>query len=137
MAVLNISAVSITFSNARTLNLQPQDLAQDMMSIEYDEPSVGYARGAVAPVRSLNFYQIITINANILKTSTRFRDYQSVIHSSASLDGTATITLENGASFVISNLSVDRGGNNIGGTDAISAPFVIKGSTEINVSAMA
>lgn len=133
--VLNISFVSVVFSNATSLNILPKDLDANMLTIEYDDAPVKNARANFGLVRTYNFIQQVTVNINLLKTSVRFSDYQSQIAQDASIDGTATIILDNGQNIVLKDLSISRGSYGIG-DDSISSQFSITGSVDVNVGAI-
>lgn len=134
--VLNISFVSVVFSDATALNILPQDLDANMLSIEYDDNPAKTAKASFGLVRTYNFFQQVTVTINLLKTSVRFNDYQSQIAQDAILDGTATIILDNGQNIVLKDLSIGRSSYGIG-DDSISSAFTITGSTDVNVGAIA
>lgn len=135
MAVLNISLASITFSDSRELNLTAQDLDQNMLDYDYDADPSSHKRGALDIVRWYSFYRVITINVNLLKTSVKYADYQKAVANDSILDGTCTITLDNGASFVVKSLMVSTGKYGIG-DESISTPIKIVGIVDTNVEAL-
>lgn len=134
--VLNKSFVSVIFSDATALNILPQDLDANMLTIDYEDSPVGVGEASFGLVNSYRFFQKVTVTINLLKTSVRFSDYQSQISQDAILDGTATIIMENGQNLVIKDLSLGRGSYEIN-DDTISTTFTITGSTDTNVGALA
>lgn len=135
MAVLNISLTSVTFSDARQLNLTAQDLDQNMLDFDYDADPSSHKRAALDIVRWYSFYRVITININLLKTSVKYADYQQVVANDSILDGTCTITLDNGASFVVKSLMVSTGKYGIG-DESISTPIKLVGIVDTNIEAL-
>lgn len=134
--VINFTNVSITFSDASNLNIVPSDLDKQMISVTYDESPVNNVKAPLAVVKVLRFIQIVDITINLLKTSVRFSEYSTQIYQDASIGGTATITLDNGASFVVKDLSIDRGEYGMG-DDNISSTFILRGSTDVNIASIA
>lgn len=135
MGVLNLSYVSITFSDARELNLTAEDLDQNMMDYDYDADPSAFKRGAMDIVRWYNFYRVITLNVNVLKTSIKLPAYLEAVRTDSNLDGTATITLDNGKSFVVKSLMISDGKYGVG-DDSISVPIKIIGVIDTNIEAL-
>lgn len=134
--VINLTNASITFSDASNLNIVPSDLDKSMLSVSYDEDPVNSVKAPLAVVKVLRFLQIADITINLLKTSVRFAEYSTQIYQDASLGGTATITLDNGASFVVKDLSIARGEYGMG-DDVISSTFILRGSVDVNIASIA
>lgn len=135
MATLNISLVTLTFSDARELNLTAEDLDQNMLDYDYDVDASGFKRGSMDIVRWYNFFRVITLNVNILKTSVKLPAYLNAVKTDSNLEGTLTVTLDNGSSFVIKSLMVSDGKYGVG-DESISTPIKIIGVVDTNIEAL-
>lgn len=135
MDILNTSLASLTFSDARQLNLTAEDLDQNMFDYDYDTDASAYKRGAMDIVRWYNFYRVITINVNVLKTSVKYPEYIKAVNTDSNLGGTLTVTLDNGASFVVKSVMVSDGKYGIG-DESISTPIKLVGIVDTNIEAL-
>lgn len=135
MAILNISLVTLTFSDARELNLTAEDLDQNMLDYDYDVDASGYKRASLDIVRWNNFFRVITLNVNVLKTSVKLPAYLRAVKTDSNLDGTLTVTLDNGSSFVVKSLIVSDGKYGVG-DESISTPIKIVGVVDTNIEAL-
>lgn len=135
MGILNTGIVTLTYSDARELNLTAEDLDQNMFDYDYDTDASGFKRASMDIVRWYNFFRVITINVNVLKTSVKLPAYLQAVSKDSNLAGTLTVTLDNGSSFVVKSLMVSDGKYGVG-DESISVPIKIIGVVDTNIEAL-
>lgn len=136
MQFLNKLYTKAIFTDAPELNVGAYDLGEKMISIQIDEDFVNRLPTATGTVGSLAIIVPVTVNIDILKTSSAVGEWSDRVLSNAYIGGTLTVYNDVNAPYSIKDVSINiKSMGNLNGTEP-AVQFEVKGNLEVNKDAL-
>lgn len=105
--VLNGNLVGVSFSENTQLNIIGQDLMDSFLTFSPDGSPFNEMAGAFGTSLGANAYMRYVVEVHIRADSPKYDVYYDRVFSNAHVPGTATVTLDNGRNFTISQIVIE------------------------------
>lgn len=136
MQFLNKLYTKAIFTDAPELNVGAYDLGENMINIQIDEDFVNRLPTATGTVGSLAIIVPVTVNIDILKTSSAVGEWSDRVLSNAYIGGTLTVYNDVNSPYSIKDVSINiKSMGNLNGTEP-AVQFEVKGNLEVNKDAL-
>lgn len=136
MQFLNKLYTKAIFTDAPELNVGARDLGENMINIQIDEDFVNRLPTATGTVGSLAIIVPVTVNIDILKTSSAVSEWSDRVLSNAYIGGALTVYNDVNSPYSIKDVSINiKSMGNLNGTEP-AVQFEVKGNLEVNKDAL-
>lgn len=129
--LINKSRSSVIFSDYPELLCTTEVLGDGIINISFNGDQTNRISAPLGDILSPNFTQQATITIDLLKTSSQYKEFLKRRKTSNILSGSATVTVDDGSTYKVSNLTFEIGSVSGDGTSA-SVEVTLTGNVRVN-----
>lgn len=128
---INKSRSSVIFSDYPELLCTTEVLGDGIINISFNGQQTERITAPLGDILSPNFSQQATVSIDLLKVSSQYAEFLKRRKTSNILTGSATITVDDGSTYKVSNLTFEIGSVSGDGTSA-TVEITLTGNVRVN-----
>lgn len=129
--LINKSRSSVIFSDYPELLITTEVLGDGIISISFNGEQTGRISAPLGDILSPNFTQQVNVSIDLLKVSNQYSDLLKKRKNSNILTGSATVTLDDGSTYKLTNLTFEIGSISGDGSSA-TVDISLTGNARVN-----
>lgn len=128
---INKSRSSVVFADYPELLCTTEVLGDGIINLSFNGEQTQRIASALGDVLSPNFYIQSSVSIDLLKTSSQYQEFLKKRKNSNILTGIATITLDDGSTYKMFNMTFEIGSVSGDGSSA-TVEVVVNGNVRVN-----
>lgn len=128
---INKSRSSVVFSDYPELLITTEVLGDGIINISFNGQQTDRISTALGDVLSPNFYQQVSVSIDLLKVSSQYQEFLKKRKNSNIITGLATVTLDDGSTYKLNNITFEVGPVSGDGSSA-TVEISLMGNARVN-----